>query len=350
MIFKNKVLSIFLVVCFAVACLNGIVPAQQQMPQARVDAVYFFGHGDQDLEKLKKALPFRVGDKFVSPLPLIETRPKVEQAVRKAAGLPVTDVSFVSPGGESWLVYIGLAGPSVKPFRHIAAPTGTERLPVEAMRIYRETNAAFMNAMMAGRTSEDDSRGFALSCDDEQLRSQQLAMHEYAVKNEAVIVDVLRNSGDVEHRRAAAQLFGYAISSQQQIKELVRASRDTDDTVRNNATRALIVHARSEAKTASMIPADSFIEMLNSGEWSDRNKAGGLLGELTRSRSPKLLKTLRSRAFESMAEMARWETGHAQPAREMLGRIAGIDEKKLVALVADDAQTTTIIQAARAKN
>jgi hypothetical protein len=96
-----------------------------------------------------------------------------------------------------------------------------------------------------------------------------------------------------------------------------------------------------------MIPAGDFVEMLNSGEWTDRNKAGGLLGELTRSRPARLLRTLRSRAFDSLAEMARWEAGHAQSAREMLGRIAGIEESRLEMLVADDSRVAEIVAAAK---
>lgn len=340
--FDRAVLFSLLMLCLASVCLP-----QQKLPPAHIEAIYFYGHGDRDVAKLKESLPISVGDKFDSPIPLIETRPKVEEAVRKVTGLPVTDVSYVSPGGEKWLVYIGVAGPSVKTFTYNVVPTGNVRLPVEAMRIYREANQAFINAMMAGHAGEDDSRGFALSSDDPELREKQLAMNDYAVKNEAIIRNVLRSSSDEEHRQAAAQLLGYANSSRQQINELVRASRDGDETVRNNATRALIVLARSDKKTAAMIPAGDFVEMLNSGEWTDRNKAGGLLGELTRPRPARLLRTLRSQAFESLAEIARWETGHAQPAREMLGRIAGIEESRLEKLVADDSRVDEIVAAAK---
>lgn len=37
---------------------------------------------------------------------------------------------------------------------------------------------------------------------------------------------------------------------------------------------------------------------------------------------------------ERLIEMARWRTGHAEAARRILGRVAGIDEKRLVRLVA----------------
>jgi len=81
---------------------------------------------------------------------------------------------------------------------------------------------------------------------------------------------VLEFSSAVEHRRVASDAVGYARQSQDQILALVRAARDPDDEVRNNATRALGVLARSNAALASEIPADTFIDMLNSGVWTDR--------------------------------------------------------------------------------
>ena len=43
------------------------------------------------------------------------------------------------------------------------------------------------------------------------------------------------------------------------------------------------------------------------------------------------------RASDSLIEMARWrEFGHAQSARLILGRIAGIDEERLQRLAHDD--------------
>jgi hypothetical protein len=100
------------------------------------------------------------------------------------------------------------------------------------------------------------------------------------------------------------------------------------------AIRALGVLAQSDPKVAARIPAEQFIAMLNSGSWTDRNKAGFLLDELSMRRKPELLSRLRSQALDSLIEMARWRSrGHAGTAQILLGRIAGIEETRLQQLV-----------------
>jgi hypothetical protein len=139
--------------------------------------------------------------------------------------------------------------------------------------------------------------------------------------------------------------LGYARRSAEQIQALARASYDSDETVRNNAIRALAVLAQSNPRVAGRIPAEHFIAMLSSGSWTDRNKPGFLLDELSKRRDPKLLSQLRSRALDSLIEMARWRSrGHADFARILLGRIAGIEETHLLQLV-DAGQVDQIIAA-----
>ncbi len=58
---------------------------------------------------------------------------------------------------------------------------------------------------------------------------------------------------------------------------MVRAARDSDEEVRNNATRALSVLVRSNAELGRDIQPDAFIGMLNSGSWTDRNKSASLM-------------------------------------------------------------------------
>ena len=89
--------------------------------------------------------------------------------------------------------------------------------------------------------------------------------------------------------------------------------------------------------------------MLNSDTWSDRNKAGRLLVILTRSRDPRLLRLLRLEALDSLVEMARWrDPSHASDARMILGRIAGIEERRLGEMVASG-NVDEIINVARRK-
>jgi len=185
------------------------------------------------------------------------------------------------------------------------------------------------------KATEDRSKGYALSTYP-PLRAKQLAMRDYATANVSLISRVLSESSDPQQRAVAAHLLGYANTNERQIAQLVSATRDIDEQVRNNAVRALGVLGESSSAIAALIPADGFISMLNSGSWTDRNKAGYLLRILTKPRDPRLLKMLRARATDSLLEMARWrEPGHAISARMILGRIAKIDENRLEQLVAN---------------
>jgi hypothetical protein len=345
---KALVLKILLL-SLAVAVQMETASAQAELRPARVGFIEFYGTVGLDVDKVRAALPLREGDAFPTLVALYDMKPRIEEAVRRVTGRPTTDIAPISPGQDVWLIYIGLSGASIKNFRLNPAPKGTARLPEAALDIYRQVDAAFLSAMQRGASGEDVSKGYFLSSNDAELRAKQEAMHEYAARHEDVIRSVLRTSADTEQRQIAAEMYGYANQSARQIADLVWASHDPDDKVRNNATRALGVLARSDPKVAARIPAAGFIEMLNSGGWTDRNKASLLLFALTKWREPKLLAALRAQALESLLEMARWRSGHAYYSRVMLGRIAGIEETRLLKLAADNNQLDVITEAVRRK-
>lgn len=321
--------------------------AQAEQRPARVQFIEFYGYAGLNVTRVRAALPVHEGETFPSLLALDATKAQIKETVQRVTGRPATEVSLVSPGEDVWLIYIGLSGHSSKSFRYNPAPTGTARLPAAALDLYRQMDNAFGRAMQRGASGEDDAKGYALSSDDQELRAKQLAMHAYATQHEAAIRRVLRRSADKAQREMAAELLGYTDQSAGQIADLVWASHDHDEGVRNNATRALGVLARSSPKVAARIPAAGFIEMLNSGVWMDRNKASYLLLELSQRRDPKLLAAMRAQALTSLVEMARWRAGHAQPARVLLGRIAGIEETRLQQLAGDNEQVGVIIKAAQ---
>jgi hypothetical protein len=213
------------------------------------------------------------------------------------------------------------------------------------LKLNQETEEALSKAVLAGRTQQDHSNGYALSADPE-LRAKELQIREFALENEAVLRTVLSSSSDAEHRAIAAQFLGYVNVSARQIADLTEAARDPDEGVRNNAVRALGVIASSSQQRARMILPKPFIAFLRSDKWVDRNKGGWLLINLTESRDPKLLKQLRKEAMDALVEMARWHfAGHASFARRLLGRIAGIEEARLDTLI--DGQPEAIISAAQ---
>jgi hypothetical protein len=301
----------------------------------RIGEIDFYGYGGLDLDKIRAALPLREGDDFAdSDRAFFDTTDRISAAITKVIGQPPTDIAVVCCDDQSGqMIYIGLPGKSMRNVPYNPPPKGSARFPVGAISLYQQTMEASSKDVRKGASKENDSKGYAISSDPD-LRAKQLATREYATHHERLVLRVLASSKDAEQRIVAAHILGYARQSKEQIAALVRASYDTDNTVRNNAIRALGVLAQSDPKVAARIPAEQFIAMLNSGSWTDRNKAGFLLDELSMRRKPELLSRLRSQALDSLIEMARWRSrGHAGTAQILLGRIAGIEETRLQQLV-----------------
>lgn len=334
-------MKIQLTLAFAVVLLLGTASGQGK--PIRVAEIDFFGYQGIDLNQIRPAIPVRVGDEF-SPTAKDEVKSRIMQAVQKVTGSPPTDVATICCDTEGRsIIYVGLPGKSSEKITYNPATSGTVRLPSPAIKLYQAEGKAVRHAVESGNSGEDDSKGYALA-NDPALRSIELQMRGFAMHNETLLRSVLQSSSSAKDREAAAEIIGYANESQQQIEALVHATYDPDDDVRNNAVRALGVLASSGARIADQIPASGFVAMLNSGVWTDRNKASFLVETLTQSRNPRLLAELRVRALASLIEMARWDNGHAVPARIILGRIAGIDEAKLQNLAWTDADA--IISAA----
>ena len=346
---KRNILFTVLTLC-VLACLVWLQPlssvvASRPDQQSTIANIDFFGYGHFDVVKLRSVLPIQPGES-ITQADWSTYRSRIDDAIRSQTGKPPTDVARVccDENGSS-MIYIGVAGTSSVALQHKPAPTSAERLPAAALKLSQETEEALTKAVLAGRTQQDQSNGYALSADPD-LRAKELEIREFALANEALLRTVLASSSDAEHRAIAAEFLGYVNASARQIADLTEAARDPDEGVRNNAVRALGVIASSSQQRARMIRPKPFIALLKSDKWVDRNKGGWLLINLTESRDPKLLKQLRKEAMDALVEIARWHfAGHASFARRLLGRIAGIEEARLDTLI--DGQAETIIAAAQ---
>lgn len=296
--------------------------------QNRIGDIEFFGYTNfANPKQLRKELPVHAGDKLTDQI-----KDKVRQAIRRDTGQEPTSVALIccDAHGNSTL-FIGLPGPTTSHISYYASPKGHERLPDNLNELYRRLDRAIKVATHKGGEAiqEDDSRGYAL-IKYPPAHALQIQLRKYALRHQPVLLQVLRDSSDVEQRRMAADVLGYARQSQTQISALVLATHDPDATVRNNAARALSALASSSPRVAAQIPARNFIAMLKSGNWWDRNKASFVLMSLTKTRNSLLLAELRKEALPALIEMARWrDVAHATTARIILGRIAGIPEKQL---------------------
>lgn len=269
----------------------------------RVGDIEFFGYTDfAKPSQLLKELPIHIGDPITA-----QTKQRIRQAVLRVTGRPPTDVALICCDAHGdWTAFIGLPGPTVEKFSYYPPPKEDARLPTDVNELYSRLDTAIRAAVHKGGTApqEDDSQGYSL-INYPPARVLQLKLRQYALGHEDLLLRVLKDSSDARQRQIAADALGYGRQSPAQIAALVRATCDPDGEVRNNATRALGVLASSSPQLARQIPPDSFIAMIKSGVWTDRNKAAFVFMELTRARSPALLAKLRAQALEPLIEMAK---------------------------------------------
>ncbi len=312
-----------------------VLTAAASAQEKRLGIIDFFGQGTSDTASIRHALPFHEGDIFpTDPTGANDWKQRASAAVMEVTGRPATDVAAVCCTGEGeGIVFIGVSdNPASLPAYH-SVPTGDSRLPPELMSLNAEVDEAWIAAVMKGETEEDRSRGYSLLTEP-AARSLQLQFRDVALQHEQQIFDVLATSSDAEQRAVAATALGYCRQTDTQIDALVSAASDPDSEVRNNAVRALGVLVEAKPELRAKIPPGVFIDLVRSGTWTDRNKGSFLLMSLTGDRDEDLMAALRSEAVEALTEMAGWRSwGHAYPAWMVLGRIAGMEDRRIEELI-----------------
>jgi hypothetical protein len=179
-----------------------------------VGSVDFFGYKGIAVAPIRAALPLREGDTFPGARSTDEWKRAIRESVRQVIGREPTDVGLVCCDGQgNWTIYIGLPGKTSVPLDYNPAPRGDGRLPIEVLKLDEEMEAARLaNVTGNNRAKEDDSQGYTLSYDP-TLRSKQLAIREYALQSEALLLRVLDSSSDARQRAVAATALGYAHGS-----------------------------------------------------------------------------------------------------------------------------------------
>jgi hypothetical protein len=291
----------------------------------RIAYIEFFGYQGLDAGAVRKALPFREGDKIAKGF-----KDQGRAAVKSVTGGEATDVTAVCCTGDGdSVIFIGLPGTSSQVFTYNPAPQGDVVPPSELTAIYRKMEKAEEAAFKKGVHAEDGAPGYRL-LKEPSARAAELAVREYALQHEDELVRMLESCGNAERRAMAADALGYGARTTRQMAALVRAARDPDGGVRNDSTRAIGEILRADPSAAAQIAPDTFIDMIRSGNWTDRNKSSMVLWPLTQTRDPRLLERLKSEASDALLEMARWRNnGWAYAPRVILARIAGIPEERI---------------------
>lgn len=299
-------------------------PAVAQLPP--VGIIDFYGLRTLVPADLAGALALQIGDSLPAAPETLRARLLLVPGVQDAA------VSAICCEGGRTILYVGIREAGAPTLEFNAPPTGGTRLPDEIVAASREFTQALMEGVGRGQNDQDDSAGYSVFLYP-PARAAQQKLIDYAVHNEDALREVLLGSDNAAHRGLAAQMIAYVPDKSMVVADLITAARDASAEVRNHAVRALAVmnvYAQAHPDAGLNVPAGPLIDLLNSLEWTDRNKASYALAALTTSRDPVLLQQVREQALPSLVEMARWRSfGHAAAAGIILGRLANVAEDKI---------------------
>lgn len=292
----------------------------------RIASIDVYGARKVTRDRILKELKIGEGDRLPASKGDLEER--LEQ-ISEVAGARI-EALCCTPGGVE--LFVGVAEKGGPYFAFRSAPQAEVFLPDEVVETYREVVRALDTAGRRGKLRQDLTQGHALMADPEG-RALQEKLRAFMVARPSLVRDVLRTSIHEEHRAIAATIIGYARRKTDVVNDLMYALQDPDETVRANAVRsleAIAVLARLKPDLEITISPTWFIEMLNSLSLSDRQRAAAALVTLTEKDGDKILLQIRERAWDSVVEMARWNSlQHAVPAYLLLGRMGGMSERQI---------------------
>ena len=299
---------------------------------AAIGLVEVYGARTVSESSIRKALGVEAGQNLtIDSTTILELRKRLTAI----PGVKRSDIGFICCWGNEgkWMIFAGVSEQSKDAFSYNPKPTGSARLPREIIDSARKLDSVRYEAVKQNDAVEDDSQGHALM-NNAAARHLQEKYIEYAGHSLSILRTVLHTSSSDDDRAIAAEVIAYAKNKIDILDDLLQAVHDPSHDVRNNSTRALGVmaeYANSNPGIGLKIPGATFVQMLNSLVWTDRNKALFVLMPLTdQHRDPVLLQQLKKEALTSLIEMAKWkDPGHTYPAYALLGRIAGFDNEQI---------------------
>ena len=328
----------------ALSAGTAMLPTVSGAQLPRVGIIDFYGLRKTTPAQAREALGVNVGDSL-NALALFEIPARL-------ADLPgVTSVALdpVCCEEGKTMLYVGLLEDGAPALELRPPPTGAARVPPAVEQAAIAFAQAHNRAVRRGFVREDISQGHSLMADS-AARMIQLQFIDLAAKYGDSLRVVLRTSGDADHRALAAEVLGYAANKQSVVMDLVYAMRDPATDVRNNATRALALiaaYGQANPNLRIVVPYEPFIDLLNSIAWTDRNKASLALMQLTEKREPALMTALKTRAFDSIVDIAQWTNpGHSMAGVMILGRMGGLPDAETYAMF-ERGEKEKIIAAAR---
>jgi len=307
-------------------CLAAVLALQDAPPPIGLVEIYGLRHVAE--APVRQAVGLQAGDAFP------ESNKEIVARLERVPGVAEARLEGICCNDGRMVLFVGVRETGTTGLTFQPAPRGTARLPGDIVKAGADFEQSFMAAVMRGEAEEDRSRGYSLM-KDPATRAIQESFPAFTQRDLSLLRTVLRESDDDDHRALAAQVIAYAADKRAVVDDLAAAMRDPASKVRNNAMRGLALfaqYAREHPESNLSVPSMPFVDLLNSIDWSDRNKSAAALLALTEGRDAALLNDLRTRALESLIEMARWKSpGHAYMPFFILGRVAGMSEDAISA-------------------
>jgi hypothetical protein len=298
--------------------------ASGQIPP--IGIIDFYGLRSISEQRVRDALQIKEGDAVPS------SRQEIERRLEAFPNVLQSRLNFVFCEAGKVILYVGIKERGAKTLLFRRAPHGRAKLPDSMVQAGDALSDAVTRGAEKGDVAEDDSQGHALYHNPE-ARAVQERFITFAAQDLKLLRTVLRESSDAHHRALAAEIIAYAANKRDVVKDLIYGMSDADEDVRNNSIRALAIiarFARASPNRQIKVPAQAFIEMLNSIIWTDRNKSSAVLLQLTEGHDPQTLSRLRQRALQSLVEMSRWKSpGHASAAFFILGRVGNLSDNEI---------------------
>ncbi len=318
---------------FSLIILTLLIKATPLLAQSdRIGIIDFYGMPFNQNE-LRKCLPFSENDTlpFSSETAYLMGLQKIKDCLLTQKNSKQADIAFVCCDEQNKLiVFVGVDTTAAKPFK--SAGQSDIKLPSEMKSTYDSLLNQVRIAVEKGGASENDSSGHSLM---NYLPARQLQEKFiiYANQNVALLRDVLKNSIHDEQRQVASAIIAYYHNKAAIVDDLLDAVSDPYESVRNNAMRAIgiiIEYSNQKPQLKINVPADPFINMINSIYWTDRNKSSFVLLGLTANRDIKVLNQLKQGALQPIVDMANWKNeGHSMMGYTLLGRIAGWSDQEI---------------------
>jgi hypothetical protein len=322
----KRILSLTIELFISAAFLLGVPSVSTSGQAPPIGIIDFYGLRSTSESQARQGLQIKEGDT------LPDSRTEIQRRLEALPNVKQARLNSVCCEAGKLILYVGISEREAPALRFRPAPQGRIRLPASMVEAGEALSNAVMRAAQKGDVGEDDSQGHALFHNPEARAFQQRFVG-FAAHNFKLLRAVLRESSDAQHRALATEIIAYRANKRSVVKDLLYVMSDPDGGVRNNSMRALMIiskFAQASPEQRIKVPAQPFIEMLNSIEWTDRNKSSLALHQLTEKRDASILSSLRQRALQSLVEMSRWKSpGHAFAPFFVLGRVSNLSDEEI---------------------